>query len=132
MIQINRFSDFLVESETNQDILTEKDLQNISDLFLEIADDFGLKEIENSLPYKFDNSFLTVLDKNKKVIWFIINIEYDLYSKINKIIDREFIPLLRKWGYYMYRHDIDHVTSPISQKKIKKLYYFFRKARYDE
>jgi hypothetical protein len=131
---ISRFNDFLVESEGESDIFTEMDLCNISDLFLEIADYFGLKEIEKPKSYfgVGENCYWFELTTNGRFIGLIINAEYDIGMEIYKRIEEEFIPRLKKWRYELESENSFNLISPTTYETIKKLHYVFRKDLYEK
>jgi hypothetical protein len=135
MKKIKGFVEFLVEKDNtiSLDKITEKDYYTILDLFQEYIDDYNMNEynIENikdeEIYYKL------FLDESGNGYSIILEIYLDRYSdnfkkNINKIIDQmrsEFIPRLKKFGYYFFKmiQSSADINPHVYQYKLRYIFY---------
>lgn len=123
---ILRFLDFISEAREPQELtrpirritkFTQKDIDDISDYFLQYVDDYKMQELyTNEKISKSDVYFEIGLAANAYVEIHIVDNKDSkrLINEIKKRMENEFIPLMSKNGFKLFNNKIHVDTSYIN------------------
>lgn len=121
---IFKFLDFIYEVRGSEELtrpirkitnFTKKDMEDISDCFLEYVDDYRMQEIYNdNVKFRKSSVYFEIgLAANAYVEIHIPEGKNSekLFSEIKKRMENEFIPLLHKKGFKLFNDKINVDTS---------------------